>query len=125
MCKQIVTYLTAGLAASLLLVAIGATVIFIATSPSCEVAKGIALSMLGGLGSTVGAFIGGLLVLRVKAIREFLQRTIHEHPPAKHFDAKRELHSFLKEHFREKKDQTPPPKTCDGSGCGCGQPKTP
>jgi ABC-type branched-subunit amino acid transport system permease subunit len=76
-------YVTGFLAAIVVVITIVATIIYLVTATPAESAKGIALSMLNGISTTVGAFVGGLLVLRFKSVREFLQRTIHDRPDVK------------------------------------------
>lgn len=81
--KHFLMYVTGFVAAIVVIVTVVATIAYLVTATPAESAKGIALSMLNGISTTVGAFIGGLLVLRFKSVREFLQRTIHDRPDVK------------------------------------------
>lgn len=74
-------YHASGLVALLAVTAaVAAMLYYLATN--MEAASKLASSMLGGMGSAMGAFLGGALILRFKAARRFVRRIILENDDA-------------------------------------------
>lgn len=73
--KTLFNYTTGCIALTAVSAAVIATVHFLATNP--EAGTKLAISMLGGMGSAMGAFIGGGLILRFKSARHFVHKIIH------------------------------------------------
>jgi len=74
--KSLVSYVTGCIALITVSAAVLATLYFMVTKP--EAGTKLASSMLGGVGSAMGAFIGGALILRFKSARRFIRRILHE-----------------------------------------------
>jgi hypothetical protein len=73
--KTTLTYLTASLATLVVGIAAGATAVFIYDNPTAVVAN-LAPAVMAGAGSTLGAALGGLIVLRFKVVRTFIKELI-------------------------------------------------
>lgn len=69
--KTFISYVTGCIALVAVSAAVIATLHFIATQP--EAAPKLASSLLGGMGSVMGAFLGGAIILRFKTARRFVQ----------------------------------------------------
>jgi len=74
--KSLISYVTGCIALIAVSSAVLATLYFMATKP--EAGTKLASSMLGGVGSAMGAFIGGALILRFKSARRFIRHILHE-----------------------------------------------
>jgi len=74
--KTLISYVTGCIALIAVSAAVLATLYFMVTKP--EAGTKLASSMLGGVGSAMGAFIGGALILRFKSARRFLRRVFQE-----------------------------------------------
>lgn len=70
------SYITGCIALIVVSAAILATIHFMATNPKANTE--LASSMLKGIGSVMGAFIGGALILRFKSARRFLRCLFQE-----------------------------------------------
>lgn len=74
--KQFISYLTGCIALISVSLAIIATLHFLATNS--KAASELASYLLRGVGSAMGAFLGGALILRFKAARTFIRTLIYE-----------------------------------------------
>lgn len=70
--KQIFMWLTASLSTVVIGVAVAATAMFVVDNPS-QVVNNLAPAVMAGVGTTLGAALGGLIVLRFKAVRSFIR----------------------------------------------------
>ena len=74
--KKFISYITGCAALIAVSAAIVVTIHFLATSANAP--SQIGSSMLAGLGTALGAFLGGAMVLRFKAARSFLRKLFTE-----------------------------------------------
>ncbi len=74
--KTCISYATGCIALISVSSAILATIHFVATNP--DAGSKLAASMLGGIGTAMGACIGGALILRFKSARRFLRQLFYE-----------------------------------------------
>lgn len=74
--RKFIGYITGCAALISVSAAIVVTIHFLATSPNAP--SQIGSSMLAGLGTALGAFLGGAMVLRFKAARSFLRKLFIE-----------------------------------------------
>lgn len=74
--KKIISYMTGCIAVVAISAAVVATIHFLATSENAG--SQVGSSMLAGLGTAVGAFLGGAMVLRFKTARSFLRKLFLE-----------------------------------------------
>lgn len=75
--KTVVAWFTATLATVVIGITAAATAMFVIANP-LQVVNSLAPGVMAGLGTTLGAALGGLLVLRFKAVRTFLHTVIHK-----------------------------------------------
>jgi len=76
--KRIFTWLTATASTTIVGIAAAATTMFIVANPM-EVVNNLAPAVMAGVGTTLGAALGGLIVLRFKAVRTFVRDIIHKY----------------------------------------------
>ena len=74
--KRFIAYVTGCIALIAVSAAVLATIHFLATDSNASTK--IASSMLGGVGSAMGVFLGGALVLRFKTARVFLKKLSYD-----------------------------------------------
>ncbi len=74
--KRIFTWLTASAATVIVGITAAATAMFVVANPT-EVVSSLAPAVMAGIGTTLGAALGGLIVLRFKAVRTFVRDLIH------------------------------------------------
>jgi len=75
--KRIFTWLTATASTTIVGIAAATTTMFIIANP-IEVVNNLAPAVVGGVGTTLGAAAGSLLILRFKTVRAFIKNLIHE-----------------------------------------------
>lgn len=75
--KRIFTWTTATLSTTIIGVTTAATTLFVIANPT-EVIGNLAPAVLAGIGTTLGAALGGLIVLRFKVVRTFIHNLIHK-----------------------------------------------
>lgn len=75
--KTTFRWVTATLSTCVVGITAAATAMFIVTNPS-EVVSNLAPAVMAGVGTTLGAAFGGLIVLRFKSVRAFIKNLIHE-----------------------------------------------
>jgi len=76
--KTIFRWVTATLSTVVIGITAAATAMFVVANPT-QVVRNLAPAVLVGLGTTIGAAAGSLLILRFKAVRTFIHNLIHEH----------------------------------------------
>lgn len=76
--KTTFRWVTATLATCVVGITAAATAMFVVANPS-QVVSNLAPAVMAGLGTTIGAALGGLIVLRFKSVRAFIKNLIHEH----------------------------------------------
>lgn len=72
-----IRWATAALATCVVGIAAAATVMFVVANPS-QVVSNLAPAVMAGVGTTLGAALGGLIVLRFKTVRNFIKNLVHE-----------------------------------------------
>lgn len=75
--KTAFRWVTATLATCVVGITAAATAMFVVANPS-QVVANLAPAVMAGVGTTLGAALGGLIVLRFKTVREFVHKIIHE-----------------------------------------------
>ncbi len=76
--KTTFRWVTATLSIMVVGIVAAATAMFIVANPS-QVVSNLAPAVMSGVGCTLGAALGGLIVLRFKTVREFIHNIINEH----------------------------------------------
>ena len=74
--KRIFTWITATLSIVVIGITTAATAMFVIANPT-EVVSNLAPSVLAGIGASLGAAAGSLIVLRFKRVRNFVRGLIH------------------------------------------------
>ena len=74
--KRAFTWITASLSTVVVGITAAATAMFVVANPT-EVVNSLAPAVLAGVGTTLGAAVGGLIVLRFKVVRTFVRDLIH------------------------------------------------
>jgi hypothetical protein len=75
--KRMFTWLTATLSTVVIGITAAATAMFVVANPT-EVVNNLAPAVMAGVGTTLGAALGGLIVLRFKVVRTFVRTLIHK-----------------------------------------------
>jgi len=75
--KRMFTWLTATLSTVVIGITAAATAMFVVANPT-EVVNSLAPAVMAGVGTTLGAALGGLIVLRFKVVRTFVRNLIHK-----------------------------------------------
>jgi ABC-type branched-subunit amino acid transport system permease subunit len=75
--KRLFTWLTASTATVIVGITAAATAMFVIANPT-EVVSNLAPAVMAGVGTTLGAALGGLIVLRFKTVRTFVRDLIHK-----------------------------------------------
>jgi uncharacterized membrane protein YfcA len=69
-------WVTATLSTCVIGITAAATAMFVVANPS-QVVSNLAPAVMSGIGCTLGAALGSLIVLRFKAVRAFIKNLIH------------------------------------------------
>jgi len=75
--KTTFRWVTATLSTVVIGITAAATAMFVVANPT-QVVSNLAPAVMSGVGCTLGAALGGLIVLRFKTVRAFIKTLIHE-----------------------------------------------